>query len=99
MRPLGILRNVIIGKEANKMMTEFMPLCCRCLGLSQHPYIFMRWKEMFFMNADEESGLTIAGFYYICFCRSTGKVSGYAQPLLEPLENLMLCIRIVSICF
>jgi hypothetical protein len=33
----------------------------RCGQLQQHPTIFMRWKEQFFVNTKEECGLTIAG--------------------------------------
>ena len=50
---------------------------CRCYKLHENPFIFMRWKEMFFMgNKQVNSNLTIAGFYYICLCRSTGKIEG-----------------------
>jgi hypothetical protein len=36
----------------------------------------MRWKEQEFAKLDEDCGLTIAGFYYICLCRQTGDVEG-----------------------
>ena len=36
----------------------------------------MRWKEQEFAKSDEDCGLTIAGFYYICLCRQTGDVEG-----------------------
>ena len=36
-----------------------------------------RWKEKFFVNVGPECGLTIAGFYYICFCRADGTVTGF----------------------
>ncbi|KXN70992.1 hypothetical protein CONCODRAFT_38833 [Conidiobolus coronatus NRRL 28638] len=40
-------------------------------------YIFMRWKEKFFVNVSPtESGLTIAGFYYICIRRIDGHIEG-----------------------
>jgi hypothetical protein len=36
-----------------------------------------RWKEKFFVNVGAECGLTIAGFYYVCFSRSDGSVHGF----------------------
>lgn len=33
----------------------------RCGQLQQQPTIFMRWKEQFFVNSQEQCGLTIAG--------------------------------------
>lgn len=42
---------------------------------------------MFFMGeANEESNLTIAGFYYICLCRTTGKIEGYAHLFAMQIE-------------
>ena len=35
----------------------------RSMQLSKSQFVFMRWKEVFFVN-NEASGLTIAGFYY-----------------------------------
>merc|ERR1712100_56119 len=40
-------------------------------------YLFMRWKEQFFVNVSTECGLTIAGFYYVCFDRQQGNIEGY----------------------
>jgi hypothetical protein len=37
----------------------------------------MRWKELFFINVSEDCHLTIAGFYYICLSRRTGRVEGF----------------------
>lgn len=55
-------------------------------------YIFMRWKEKFFVNIlPHESGLTIAGFYYICIRRSDGFVEGfYYDPTSKPFQRLAL---------
>ncbi|PIA15802.1 hypothetical protein COEREDRAFT_81738 [Coemansia reversa NRRL 1564] len=40
-------------------------------------YIFMRWKEISFVNVQpSETGLTIEGFYYICMSRKTGAIEG-----------------------
>ena len=42
-----------------------------------HACARQRWKEKFFVNVGPECGLTIAGFYYICFCRADGSVTGF----------------------
>ena len=42
-----------------------------------HLMFFQRWKEKFFVNVGAECGLTIAGFYYVCFSRSDGSVHGF----------------------
>jgi hypothetical protein len=39
--------------------------------------VLQRWKEKFFVNVGAECGLTIAGFYYVCFSRSDGSVHGF----------------------
>ncbi|XP_024377492.1 uncharacterized protein [Physcomitrium patens] len=49
----------------------------KSIDLVNHPYIFMRWKEKFFVNVGTDCGLTIAGFYYVCFSRSDGSVNGF----------------------
>ncbi|KAJ1949637.1 hypothetical protein FBU59_001055 [Linderina macrospora] len=55
-------------------------------------YIFMRWKETEFINVEaSETGLTIAGFYYICMSRQTGSIEGvYFDPLTPPYQRLFL---------
>ncbi|KAI9295981.1 hypothetical protein K502DRAFT_324030 [Neoconidiobolus thromboides FSU 785] len=55
-------------------------------------YIFMRWKEKCFVNIlAQESGLTIAGFYYICIRRSDGFIEGYYHdPTSKPFQRLEL---------
>jgi hypothetical protein len=37
-------------------------------GLASHPYVYMRWKEQFFVQGSE-CHLTIQGFYYLCMNR------------------------------
>lgn len=37
-------------------------------GLARHRHLYMRWKELFFIEGCE-SRLTIAGFYYLCLDR------------------------------
>lgn len=54
----------------------------------------MRWKENFFVNMREEGSgcsLTIAGFYYVCLSRETGKIEGYYyDPNSTPYQKLEL---------
>ena len=61
------------------------------VNLSQHRYIFMRWKELFFVSPKGECGLTIAGFYYVCLDRHTGAILGfYHDPDCAPFQQLQL---------
>ncbi|KAG5054246.1 hypothetical protein JHK85_006756 [Glycine max] len=63
----------------------------KSLDLSNYPYIFMRWKEQYFVNVGTDCGLTIAGFYYICFSCSDGSISGfYYDPNSSPYQKLEL---------
>ncbi|KAM7350335.1 glucose-induced degradation protein 4 homolog [Cochliomyia hominivorax] len=48
--------------------------------LANSDYVFMRWKEHFLVpdhTIRDINGASFAGFYYICFTKSTGKVEGY----------------------
>lgn len=40
-------------------------------------FSFQRWKEQYFVNVGTDCGLTIAGFYYVCFSCSDGSISGF----------------------
>lgn len=61
------------------------------IDLSQSRYIFMRWKEVFFVSPGEDCGLTIAGFYYVCMDRHTGSILGYYyDPHCQPFQRLQL---------
>ncbi|CAH2058888.1 unnamed protein product [Thlaspi arvense] len=63
----------------------------RQLDLRNYPYIFMRWKEQYFVNVGTDCGLTIAGFYYVCFSCSDGSISGfYYDPNSSPFQKLEL---------
>ncbi|CAL5422604.1 unnamed protein product [Camellia sinensis] len=65
----------------------------RSLDLSNYPYIFMRWKEQYFVNVGTDCGLTIAGFYYVCFSCSDGSINGfYYDPNSSPFQKLELKI-------
>uniref|UniRef100_A0A3P9NFD7 GID complex subunit 4 homolog n=1 Tax=Poecilia reticulata TaxID=8081 RepID=A0A3P9NFD7_POERE len=47
---------------------------------SYFDYIFMRWKEQFLVpdhTIKDISGASFAGFYYICFQKSTATIEGY----------------------
>jgi hypothetical protein len=75
-------------------------LCCqddvlkdggKSFDLANYPHMFMRWKEKFFVNVGTDCGLTIAGFYYVCFSRSDGSVHGfYYDPNSSPYQKLEL---------
>jgi hypothetical protein len=63
----------------------------KSFDLANYPYMFMRWKEKFFVNVGTDCGLTIAGFYYVCFSRSDGSVHGfYYDPNSSPYQKLEL---------
>ncbi|CAL4951443.1 unnamed protein product [Urochloa decumbens] len=63
----------------------------KSLDLSNYPHIFMRWKEQYFVNVGVDCGLTIAGFYYVCFSCSDGSISGfYYDPNSSPFQKLEL---------
>ncbi|XP_011476530.1 glucose-induced degradation protein 4 homolog isoform X2 [Oryzias latipes] len=49
-------------------------------ALENGDYIFMRWKEQFLVpdhTIKDISGASFAGFYYICFQKSTATIEGY----------------------
>uniref|UniRef100_A0A0E0MR87 Glucose-induced degradation protein 4 homolog n=1 Tax=Oryza rufipogon TaxID=4529 RepID=A0A0E0MR87_ORYRU len=71
----------------------------KSVDLSNYAYIFMvlhhltfhRWKEQYFANVGVDCGLTIAGFYYVCFSCSDGSISGYYyDPNSSPFQKLEL---------
>lgn len=78
--------------------TSFSPLLTqvevdggKSLDLSNYPYIFMRWKEQYFVNVGTDCGLTIAGFYYVCFSCDDGSINGfYYDPNSSPFQKLEL---------
>ncbi|XP_054463268.1 SH3 and PX domain-containing protein 2B-like [Anoplopoma fimbria] len=48
--------------------------------LDNSDYVFMRWKEQFLVpdhTIKDISGASFAGFYYICFQKSTANIEGY----------------------
>ncbi|XP_021744035.1 glucose-induced degradation protein 4 homolog [Chenopodium quinoa] len=63
----------------------------KSLDLSNYPFIFMRWKEQYFVSVGTDCGLTIAGFYYVCFSCSDGSIHGfYYDPNSSPFQKLEL---------
>ncbi|BFZ60495.1 hypothetical protein YB2330_001531 [Saitoella coloradoensis] len=59
-------------------------------------YIFMRWKEKFLVPDYKEtiSGASFCGWYYVCFRRSTGHISGfYYHANSELYQELELCME------
>ncbi len=51
-----------------------------------------RWKEKFFVNVGTDCGLTIAGFYYVCFSRSDGSVHGFYYDPNSRFALLFSCL-------
>ncbi|KAI8006302.1 hypothetical protein LOK49_LG07G01096 [Camellia lanceoleosa] len=50
-----------------------------------------RWKEQYFVNVGTDCGLTIAGFYYVCFSCSGCSINGfYYNPNSSPFQKLEL---------
>lgn len=50
------------------------------LSNSQNDYVYMRWKELFLVpdhTIKDICGASFAGFYYICFQKSTASIEGY----------------------
>lgn len=48
--------------------------------LKNADHVFMRWKEHFLVpdhTIRDISGASFAGFYYICFQKSTSSIEGY----------------------
>lgn len=55
----------------------------RATAGEEESYIFMRWKEMHFLNGAAPpvgTGLSIAGFYYVSLRRRDGALTGCALP-------------------
>ena len=51
--------------------------------------VMQRWKEQYFVNVGTDCGLTIAGFYYVCFSCSDGSISGfYYDPNSRLVQDL-----------
>lgn len=62
-------------------------------NLESERFIFMRWKEKFFLNVrdPDECGMSIAGFYYLCMDRRTRVVEGYyVDQSSTPNQHLIL---------
>jgi hypothetical protein len=54
-------------------------------------HIFMRWKEVCFVNVGADCGLSIAGFYYVSLSRIDGAITGfYFDPASQPFQQLLL---------
>jgi len=60
-------------------------------SLRDHPYVYMRLKEKYFVSGEPDSNLTIAGFYYVCLSRETGNMVGYYyDPNSTPFQKIDL---------
>ncbi|PRW45017.1 Glucose-induced degradation 4 [Chlorella sorokiniana] len=77
----------------SQLHTEVVRHGGRCPSLASHEYIYMRWKEQFFLQGNE-CRLSISGFYYMCVHRVTGEVSAfYFDPSSSPDQSLKLKAR------
>lgn len=57
------------------LSASLLPACPSvAAALAAHPYVYMRWKELFFVRGSE-CRLTIQGFYYLCLdrCPTAGR--------------------------
>ncbi len=68
---LSLAASLFIFFSSGNRVVKYFKLCWWCCCLQQ------RWKEKFFVNVGTDCGLTIAGFYYVCFSRSDGSVHGF----------------------
>jgi len=68
---LSLAGSLFIFSSSGNRVVKCFELCWWCCCLQQ------RWKEKFFVNVGTDCGLTIAGFYYVCFSRSDGSVHGF----------------------
>ncbi|XP_002129235.2 glucose-induced degradation protein 4 homolog [Ciona intestinalis] len=63
--------------------------------LKNSDYVFMRWKEHFLVpnhKIENIHGASFAGFYYICFQKSTATIEGfYYYRTSEMFQSLNLC--------
>lgn len=51
----------------------------------------MRLKERFFITSSEDTGLTIAGWYYVELSRRTGEITGYYyDSSSSPFQRMVL---------
>lgn len=58
--------------------------------LDNSDYIYMRWKEHFFVpdhTIKHVEGTSYAGFYYVCYSKRTAQIKGYYFHITEYLEG------------
>lgn len=53
--------------------------------------MLQRWKEQYFVNVGTDCGLTIAGFYYVCFSCSDGSINGFYY---DPNSRYVLALHL-----
>lgn len=62
--------------------------------------LVQRWKEQYFVNVGTDCGLTIAGFYYVCFSCSDGSINGYYyDPNSRYLSFILLLVYEFDVLF
>jgi len=78
--------------EKKSIYLKWEPLQIALISLLQ------RWKEQYFVNVGTDCGLTIAGFYYICFSCSDGSISGFYYDPNSRCSPLMFPIGLFTYC-
>lgn len=58
-----------------------------------------RWKEQYFVNVGTDCGLTIAGFYYVCFSCSDGSINGFYYDPNSRYESWLYRSNTAFLCF
>jgi len=59
----------------------------------------MRWKEKCFVNTEPNCGLSIAGFYYVCFNRENSTFEAYYYDnQTTPFQRLELKLDTQDLC-
>ncbi|XP_021657471.1 uncharacterized protein LOC110647786 isoform X2 [Hevea brasiliensis] len=83
---------------------SFSPFLCqvevdggKSLDLSNYPCIFLRWKEQYFVNVGTDCGLTIAGFYYVCFSCTDGSINGFYYDPNSRIMDVLETSALISI--
>ncbi|CAO3570981.1 unnamed protein product [Mortierella alpina] len=92
--------DVKVDKEHWTLFKPFEPMCdiftqeSFKYDFQDKDVIFMRWKEHFLVPDHRVEGITgasFAGFYYICYFKSTGEIDGYYyHRSSEKFQKLML---------
>lgn len=73
-----------------KYLHTFNEDCFDYDDLNKSDYIYMRWKERFFVpdhTIKHVEGTSYAGFYYVCYSKKTSQITGYYFQIIEYVEG------------